>query len=210
MATLSVGGNTVFDGSATQGLTSATTFPSGHVIKMYSHTDATSAIYASGTDITPLGGTSGLRAPANGSNITTTVTNSKFWIFATVSSSWTGTSSNSYTTSPSDYGLFIHRTNVSGTTTTRIDVGTTNDSTRGGDDTWFASDDQILGYNPYDTRCFVLAKLDAPNATAGSTFYYSIGMAQRPSGGSGFAYNRIGASASTTSASTITVMEVTP
>ena len=34
MATLSVGGTTVFDGSATQGLTSATTFPVGHVIQV--------------------------------------------------------------------------------------------------------------------------------------------------------------------------------
>ena len=33
MATLSVGGTTVFDGSATQGLTSATTFPNGHILQ---------------------------------------------------------------------------------------------------------------------------------------------------------------------------------
>ena len=33
MATLAVGGTTVFDGSATQGLTSATTFPNGHILQ---------------------------------------------------------------------------------------------------------------------------------------------------------------------------------
>ena len=38
MATLSVGGTTVFDGSATQGITSATTFPAGHVIQTVSAT----------------------------------------------------------------------------------------------------------------------------------------------------------------------------
>jgi len=41
MATLSVGGTTVFDGSATQGLTTATTFPVGHVLQVKSTHDKT-------------------------------------------------------------------------------------------------------------------------------------------------------------------------
>ena len=86
---------------------SAIVYPAGHVLKVYSHTDATNALYASGTDTTPLGGASGLRAPANGSNITTTVLNSKFWIFATVSSGWAGTAASSFTQSAADFGLFI-------------------------------------------------------------------------------------------------------
>ena len=39
MATLSVGGTTVFDGSATQGITSATTFPAGHILQVVSYID---------------------------------------------------------------------------------------------------------------------------------------------------------------------------
>ena len=186
-------------------------FPTGHVLKIYSNTDATTALYASGTDADPLGGASGSRAPANGSNIKVTVSNSKFWVFATVSSSWAGTVSSSHSISASDFGLFITRTNVSGSSTARLDNGTDNESQRAGDNSWFGTDDQIVSYNPYDSRCFVLAMLDTPNAAAGSQFYYSIGMAQRTSGGSGFAYNRCGIGAgSGHSASTITVTEIAP
>ena len=72
MATLSVGGTTVFDGSATQGLTTATTFPAGHIIK-------TSSVFSGSTSFSIADtGTSGTfydtgvetsLTPANGNKI---------------------------------------------------------------------------------------------------------------------------------------------
>jgi hypothetical protein len=52
MATLSVGGTTVFDGATLQGLTSATTFPAGHVLRtFYNESDATGETIASGATL---------------------------------------------------------------------------------------------------------------------------------------------------------------
>ena len=66
MATLSVGGTTVFDGSATQGLTSATTFPAGHILQVTTGEISGGATHSSINDwvtihshtITPLSSTS--------------------------------------------------------------------------------------------------------------------------------------------------------
>ena len=58
MATLSVGGTTVFDGSATQGLTTATTFPAGMPIKVHSATYTGHAQIATANTFTTVGGTS--------------------------------------------------------------------------------------------------------------------------------------------------------
>jgi hypothetical protein len=73
MATLSVGGTTVFDGSATQGITTATTFPAGHVIgiwyKEFTSTQTTGGTAYVWQDVTSLTQT-----------ITPKSVNSKFWI----------------------------------------------------------------------------------------------------------------------------------
>ena len=55
MATLSVGGTTVFDGSATQGLTTATTFPAGHILQVVSVLTTTQASQTITTSDTQVG-----------------------------------------------------------------------------------------------------------------------------------------------------------
>ena len=186
-------------------LTSAT-FPSGHIIRTYHHEDTNNATY--GADQHPLGGSSGLRIPASGTNITTSVTNSKFLLIAQVSSSWGGDHSGSWTVQGTDWGLYLQRNNVSGTSTTRIG-GVDQASARGGDNTWYGNDDGIRGYNPLDTRSFMLTHLDSPNCAAGSTLYYSVGLSGTFE--SNFPYNRTGkGSANGTSASTLIVYEIAP
>ena len=149
----------------------------------------------------------GLRCPASGTNITTSVDNSKFYITATISTSWGGQASGDATEGASDWGLFIARNNVTGTATGRVGGNPNNTVNRGGAGTWFGSDDQTLHYNPLDSRNFVLQYMDAPGANAGTTLFYSIGVAGDLH--VGFPYNRTGAGAGNgQSASTITVMEV--
>lgn len=192
-------------GTATAGtLSSGVTFPAGHIIRFYSHTDVNYGSYSSDTN--PLGGSSGLRSPASGTNITTTVANSKFYVSANVSSSWGGSHHATTLTVASDWGLFLYRNNVSGTTSTRLGGGS-NHVNRGGDNSWFGTDDMVRLYNPLDSRSFAMAYLDAPNCAAGSTLYYSVGVSGQFQ--TDFPYNRTGQS-SAYSASTLTVYEIAP
>jgi hypothetical protein len=144
--------------------------------------------------------------------ITTTIANSKLYVSCQVSSSWGDTASATHTVGATDWGLYIQRNNVSGTTTTKIGGCTSaNDSSRGGENAWYGNDDCNVGYNSYDTRCFVMTHLDAPAAAAGTTLNYSVGVAGSMSSVAGdFAYNRIWMNAVSNSASTITVMEIAP
>jgi hypothetical protein len=186
-------------------LGSEVTFPEGHIIKTYHRLDTNNGSYGSAQH--PLGGASGLRCPVNG-NITTSIANSKFLIIGQVSSSWGGTHSGSHSNIATDWGLYFQRNNVAGTSTTRVGGGT-NDSHRGGANTWYGNDDALRGYNPLDMRCFMMTHLDSPNAAAGTTLYYSVGVNGDMS--TAFPYNRTGVGTNNgRSASTLIVYEIAP
>ena len=190
--------NEIIDSS---GKVTTTSFPAGSVIQILAKEDSGQAQYSS--DQIPLGGsTNGLFID----NITPKQANSKFLIQVQIQSGWgaTGDGSNSFNTMPTDWGLRLRRTK--GSTATDIGGGT-NDSSRGGSNSWYGNDDANRSYAPYDTRCFVINYFDAPSASTSDTLRYEVGVFgtfQKP-----FNYNRAGHNTvNSAGMSTIIVTEV--
>ena len=191
-------GNEIIDSS---GKVTVAGMPAGSVIQILAKQDSGQGQYSS--DTIPLGGsTNGLFIE----NITPKQANSKFLIQVQIQSGWGGSNdgSNSFNTMATDWGLRLRRTK--GSTATDIGGGT-NDSTRGGNNSYYGNDDANRSYAPYDTRCFVINYLDAPSASTSDTLRYEVGVFgafQKP-----FNYNRAGHSVNASSGmSTIIVTEV--
>jgi len=182
---LKVGGSELINDNGGSGsLQWGTGVPAGSFLQILAKQDSGQGQYSS--DTIPLGGsTNGLFIE----NITPKQANSKFLIQVQIHSGWgnTGGGSSSFGTMATDWGLRLRRTK--GSTATDIGGGT-NETQRGGNNSWYGNDDANKGYALYDTRCLVINYFDAPSASTSETLRYEVGVFGTFN--TNFNYNRAG------------------
>jgi len=191
MATLSVGGTTVFDGSATQGLTSATTFPVGHVLQSLT-TDVSSNSVTCTTSANVF-----TTVPTLQVAITPSATSSKILVIVYIGA---------FNFSSTNYGIAgmgAFQRKIASGSFTNIGLGSGNATWNGTFSLNQDSNDQY--YGGLTAQCS-----DAPSTTSACT--YAIGVADHNNDARTFYLNRKNTTGDNPSAgyfsSAITVMEV--